>query len=259
MEMANAILELLQRYNRISVILISILASLFLIYLSLYIYYAIYFVPVAAFFVMHYLKFYRFLPRLVASMLISFVAVLLMSGIYASIIQSSSGVSTAELTNGTIVTASVTPFNHEASDYNFSFVLSGNTSLDGYYVLVQGIGNTYSANYSSQISSINDSNGNVTLYVHDSNLPATGAYEYSLFLSNGTRLASNTGPVFSAYALFPPLLASLGPSFWILFELIFVIGVFVARSFSHSMSYRNPPQVPPGEEFSEEPMEPKEK
>lgn len=258
--MANNILELLQRYNRITVILISILTSLAIVYLSLFISYAIYFVPVAAFFVMHYLKFYRFLPRLLASLLISFVAILLMSGVYAQQIYSSSGVETGATGTGTNITASVTPYNHAASDYNFSFVLSGNTSLgEGYYIVVQGMENNYLANYSSEIISINDSNGNRTLYVHDTNLPSSGVYQYSLHLANGTRLANSIGPVFSVYALFVPLLLGLGPSFMITFELVFVIGLFVARSFSNSMRYRNPPKTPSAEGVPEEPEETQEK
>lgn len=258
--MGNSIVEILQKYNRITVILISILTSLAIVYLSLFITFAIYFIPVAAFLVMHYLKFYRFLPRLAASLVISFIAILLMSGIYANQIYTSNGVESGSTGTGLNITASVTPFNHAASDYNFSFVLSGNTSIgEGYYIVIQGMENSYSANYSSEIVSINDSNGNRTLYVHDTNLPSSGVYGYSLHLANGTRLVNSIGPVFSVYALFVPLLLSLGPSFLITFELVFLVGLFVARSFSNSMRYRNPPKTPPPDSFQGEAEETQEK
>ncbi len=256
--MANGILDLLQRYNRISVILISILITVPLVYLSLYISMVTYLIPVAAFFVMHYLKLYKFIPRLLASMLIAFVAVLLMTGFYANSVYNSGGVETGSSVIGTNITASVTPFHEVAGDYNFSFNLSGNTSIgEGYYIVVQGLDNNYFANYTSEIISVNTSSGNRILYVHDTNLTTSGAYEYSLLNSTGVRLDYAIGPAFSMYALFVPMLLSLGPTYWITFELIFVIGLFVARSISNSMRVRNlqPPQGSVPEEVPPEPPE----
>ena len=249
--MQSPILELLRRYNRISVILISMLTSLAIIYVSLYISIFIYTLPVAAFVVMHYLKFYKFVPRLAASLLITFIAIIMASGVYAETLYTSNGVEAQSLANGTNITATVTPFNHPATDYNFSFSLTGNKSIGNYYIVVQGLSNNYLANYSGRTMSENDSSGALILYVHDSNLSASGAYEFSLYFANNTARVTSIGPTFSAFSLFGPFLLSVGPSYFITFELIFVIGLFIARSFSNSARYRNPPISAPTEPTEE--------
>ena len=131
----NPIVAALQRQARISVLVISILIGALLVYLSLFESILIYLVPVEVFFVMHYLKFYRFKPRILGATVIFFVVLIVAAGIYTPAFYSSYKVVTRPLANGSNITASVTPFDQVSTSYNFSFAIAGNQSIGSYFIL----------------------------------------------------------------------------------------------------------------------------
>ncbi len=243
----NPIVAALQKQARISVIVVSILIGTLLVYLSLFESILIYLVPVEVFFVMHYLKFYRFKPRIIGATVIFFVIVIAAAGIYAQALYTSNGVESQSLANGSNITASVTPFNHQATSYNFSFAIAGNQSIGSYFILVKGINNHYFVNVSeNNILKGYNSNHDLILYYHDDNITPSGIYEYYLYFANGTTPVSSIGPLFSSTPVFELYLLDLTPSFMLIFELIFVVGLLIARSISNSAKMRNiPPKVPP--------------
>ena len=239
----------MQNNNRIFVLIFSVLVALLLIYLSLYIPVLIYFVPVGVFIVMHYLKMWRLVPRILGATAVFFVAVVLTSVIFGYVLFDSSGVVDQSLPNGSNVIASVEPFNHEASTYNFTFSISGNQTLYTYYVNIRGVFNGYYANISqAQLSTSHNATGALMISYVATNITPTGLYEYCLYFDNGTSVIGNNGPVFSVGASIEFLLLKLTPGVMITFELIFVVGAFIARSISNSASmrkrYLNPPPPP---------------
>ena len=239
----------MQNNNRIFVLIFSVLVALLLIYLSLYIPVLIYFVPVGVFIVMHYLKMWRLVPRILGATAVFFVAVVLTSVIFGYVLFDSSGVVDQSLPNGSNVIASVEPFNHEASTYNFTFSISGNQTLYTYYVNIRGVFNGYYANISqAQLSTSHNATGALMISYVATNSTPTGLYEYCLYFDNGTSVIGNNGPVFSVGASIEFLLLKLTPGVMITFELIFVVGAFIARSISNSASmrkrYLNPPPPP---------------
>ena len=246
----------MQNNNRIFVLIFSVLVALLLIYLSLYISFLIYLVPVGVFIVMHYLKMWRLVPRILGATVVFFVAVVLASVIFGYALFDSSGVTGQSLANGSNVIASVEPFNHEASTYNFTFSISGNQTLYTYYMNIKGISNGYYANISqAQLSTSHNATGALMISYVATNITPTGVYEYYLYFDNGTSVISNVGPVFSAGAIIELYLLDLTPGFMITFELIFVVGAFIARSISNSASmrkrYLNPPPPPQPDQVSE--------
>ena len=246
----------MQNNNRIFVLIFSVLVALLLIYLSLYISFLIYLVPVGVFIVMHYLKMWRLVPRILGATVVFFVAVVLASVIFGYALFDSSGVSGQSLANGSNVIASVEPFNHEASTYNFSFSVSGNQTLYTYYMNIKGVSNGYFANISqAQLSTSHNATGALLISYVANNITPTGVYEYYLYFDNGTSVISNVGPVFSVGAIIELYLLDLTPGFMITFELIFVVGAFIARSISNSASmrkrYLNPPPPPQPDQVSE--------
>ncbi len=248
--------KFLQSNNRIFVLIFSTLIALALIYLSLYISILIYFVPVEVFIVMHYLKMWRLIPRILGATVVFFIAVVLASVIFGYALYDSSGVSAQSLSNGSTVTASVEPFNHAATSYNFTFSIAGNQTLYSYYMIIHGVSNGYTANISeSHLSKGYNSTGALVISYVATNITNTGVYEYYFYFDNGTSVISSVGPLFSVGAIIELYLLDLTPGFMITFELIFVVGAFIARSISNSASmrkrYLNPP-TPPQPDMSAE-------
>ena len=245
----NPIVAALQRQARISVLIISVLIGVLLVYLSIYVQILIYLVPVEVFFVMHYLKFYRFKPRILGATVIFFIVLIAAAGIYTPAFYSSYKDVTQPFANGSNITASVTPFDQVSTSYNFSFTIAGNQSITPYYIQVIGINNHYFVNVSEQnILKGYNSNQDLVLYYHDDNITPSGIYDYYLYFGNGTNRTDirSYGPLFSSVDTFELLLLSFSISFMLIFELIFVVGLLIARSISNSARMRNiPPKVPP--------------
>ena len=247
----NSIIELLRRQNRISVIVVSILIGTLLIYLSIFEPFLYIFIPVEVFFVMHYLKFYRFKPRLLGATVIFYILVIIASGIYGPALYSSSGVEYHPFNNGTNITAAVTPFNNISNEYNFSFTIAGNQSIGSYYIVIVGIFNSYHRlNLSEQNITVGyNQSHDLVLSYQVNNLTPSGLYEYCLYFGKNLSKAASVnsyGPVFSAAAAFEFYLLNLSIPWMLLFELVFVVGLLIARSISNSAKMRNiPPKVPP--------------
>ena len=251
----NSIIELLRRQNRISVIVVSILIGTLLLYLSIFETFLYIFIPVEVFFVMHYLKFYRFKPRLLGATVIFYILVIIASGIYGPVLYSSSGVEYHAFNNGSNITAAVTPFNNVSNEYNFSFTIAGNQSIGSYYIVIVGIFNSYHRlNVSEQNITVGyNPSHDLVLSYQVNNLTTSGLYEYCLYFGkNFSKPASVNsvgpvfGPVFSAAAAFEFLILNLSIPWMLVFELIFVVGLLIARSISNSARMRNmPPKVPP--------------
>ncbi len=250
--------NIFQQHSTISALVFSILLALLFIYLSLFISFIIYFIPVEVFFVMHYLKVWRFKQRILGATIVFFVAVIFAAGLYAQTLYTSNGVEAQKLSNGSYVIASVDPFNHTSSSYNFSFSISGNESIHNYYLLIRGLNTNYLANISeSQIGTANNSTGALILYYHDITLVPSGIYEYYLYFDNGTSVVSSVGPIFSTTPLFELYIYDLAPPFMLTFELIFIVGLFIARSISNSARLRNNqlrPRTPPPQDSTEAEM-----
>ena len=244
----NSIVELLRRQNRLSVILISILIGVLLVYLSLFEEFLYILVPVEVFFVMHYLKFYRFKPRILGATVIFYVIVIVAAGIYGTVL-SEGGVHSESFANGSNIASSVT-FNQVSDGYNFSFTIAGNQSIGSYFLIIKGISNSYSVNVSeSDISVGYNTNHDLVLSYLDDNITPSGAYVYCLDFGNLSKpspVGPWFGPVFSFAVIFELFLIRLTISFFVLYEIIFIVGLLIARSISNSARMRNiPPKVPP--------------
>ena len=244
----------MQNNNRIFVLIFSVLVALLLIYLSIFIPLLIYLVPVGVFIVMHYLKMWRLVPRILGATVAFFLVVILVSLIYGPVVFHGSGVQTQTLPSGAIITASVEPYNHEGSTYNFSFSFEGNQTVYSYFMVIKGVFNGYYANISEgRLSTWHNATGALVISYVLSNISTSGGvYLYKLCFdpnSHGYASVQNEGPVFSVGASIEYLLLTLTPGIMITYELIFVVGAFIARSISNSAAmrkrYLNPPPPSP--------------
>ncbi len=237
-------------YNRVTAPLIAFLAGILLVYLSFLIPDIIFAIPVETFLVFYWLKIFGIKKRILASLIVFLAVSIVASAIFADAVYSASGnAPTAQLRNGSFIQTSISPYLGASNDYNISYHITGNTSIGQYYM---SLNSSTSAAVNmhvpmSSFTTITYPNGTVLLYTHIKNITEPGVYFYTLhFGKNYTYYVNNIGPVIASFSsLFAIEMLSYVPGYVILFELIFIVGIFIARSLSHSAQYSRRRQQPP--------------
>lgn len=249
--MAN-LTDLLVSNNRISAPVIATVLGVFFVYLSIFIPYVLFVVPVETFLVFHFLKIYRIKIRILASLVVFLAVAIIAAAMFAQIVDSNSGHAPAvQLSNGSIVQTSISPYHGPSNDFNYSFIVSGNTTIAPYWMNVSSSTSSTFHIYVPQslFHEVRLANGSLLIYVHLSNISDSGVYYYNLFLANSTSLyVANIGPVMISYiSLWAIEMISYIPGYLILFELIFLVGIFIGRSMSNSIRYSRSRQPPPSQ------------
>lgn len=255
--------NMLIRHNRVSALVISILAGVIIVYLSLIIFPDLIFaVPVVTFLILFWLKIWGIKRRVLASLVV-FLAIGIISCVIVSeaVYTSNGAISNVPLPNGSVVTTSVSPYLSQGNDFNFSYYISENTTIGKFWMDVNYSWQNPSSTPgfivpSSAFHSVTYANGTLLLYTHLKNLSNPAIYVYTLYINNGTAVnnqipyVSNGGPVtepsYMATLAYTLVYSNIIPGYLILFELIFLVGIFLARSISHSAQYsrrRKPPET----------------
>lgn len=240
--------ELMIKYNRVTAPIVAAVAGVIIVYFSFYIPDLIFAIPVETFLVFFWLKIFGIKKRLLASLIVFLAVGIVASAIFADAVYSASGTApTVQLGNGSFVSTTVSPYRGQSNDYNISYFITGNTTIGPYWVTLNS-STTTNVNMrlpASVFTAVTYSNGTL-LYTHIKNISEPGVYYYTLFLVNGTYYVNNIGPVIASYtSLFALEMISYVPGYLILFELIFIVGIFLARSLSHSIQYSRSRQPPP--------------
>lgn len=215
----------------------------------------VFLVPVVTFFTFHYTRLYRLKLRLLAGAIAFIVVALIFVGILTGIVYNSQPTYSTQFLNengnatGSTVLASVTPYSGNSQDYTYHVYIVPNGTID-YNTLSLNIlkanGGTTVVHY-SQMTNKTFSGNNTQELTYVSSTLASGIYAYNLTVqsSNGTlHTPSISGPFnTSIFVVYINLVPFYGLFYLAVFELVFLAGIFIARSMSNSRRYR-PPQPP---------------
>lgn len=214
-------------------------------------------VPAVTFFTFHYTKLYKLKLRLLGGLIVFIVVVFITAGLATNIIYHAQPTYETQFLNsngnqtGTIVLASVTPFAGTASSYEFQIYIEPNGSLNHNSISlnIQELGGKTTVVHYSEMANTTYAGNNTIKLTYTTSL-AGGIYQYNLTAQNNGSLHTpsingpfNTSPL-SYYTYVLPVYALY---YTILYELVFLAGVFIARSLSSSRRFR-PPQTPQGGE-----------
>lgn len=251
----NASGNILLKYNRVLAPVVSVILGVLTLYVALFIPDLEFLVPVEVFFVFHFFRIYRIKTRIIASLLVFLVIAIIAAAMYTQITYTYSGSAPPDhLGDGTVVSTAIIPYHGPVAAYNFTFFVTGNTTLTDYWLNVTsdtGSGGVIHIPESG-INIIHNANGTLNLYVVLTNITSPGLYSYALYLSNSTYDVPNLGPIIASWSnLYSYELISYIPGFMVIFELIFLVGVFIGRSFAR----RAPPVnrgPPPGQQVEQQ-------
>ncbi len=233
-------------------VIFSVLASLLAIYTVSVLIFIL--VPAVTFFTFHYTKLYKMKLRLLGSLIVFIVVMLITVGMLTSIVYYSQPTYKTQFLNsngnetGSTILASVTPYSGTSQSFTFNFYIVPNGTFD-YNSLNLNIkevnGQLTTVHYSQMHAQT--FTGNLTeRLTYTTSLPA-GLYSYNLTTNtNGTlSTPSISGPLNSSFlVVYEYLLPTYAVFYTIIFELVFLIGIFVGRSVSNSRRYsqQRPPQ-----------------
>lgn len=232
--------------NRVTAPVISIVLSLLVLLIAFYVPLGsyggiiIFLPPVVTFFTMHYTHLYRLKLRLLASPLVFLVVLLIGVVIISHSFYTVDHPVSAQLKDGTNVYATVTPFRSPAASYNFTMYVSNSPDPSNFTTSLQVVGPATNITYTySELSHYTAANGTMVIYY---NIPSSsfrsGVFAYNFAINNGYANVSGNGPVIGGEAvLIYALLPGFVVTYFAYYELIFLLGVFIARSISHSRSY----------------------
>ena len=234
----SALNEFIVRNNRVTAPIISVLASVILIYGSLFISEILLFmVPVAVFIVMHYTKMYRIKTRILGSVMIFIIVAILAAAIFSDNVYSQQQIPISNTSSFGTISTYVTPYSGVNREYNFTMVVNANspisiTQFDPTINITDGISNLVV--HASEINHLNKSNKDYVFYYNNDNLSA-GIYTYNFSLNSTLYISNGQGPI-NTYetTFFEDNIPEYVISELIVFELVFLIGVFLARSISNS-------------------------
>ncbi len=231
-------------------IVFSSLASLLAIYTVIDLIFVL--VPAVTFFTFHFTKLYKLKLRLLGSLIVFIVVVFITAGVATNIVYEAHPTYETQLLNvngnltGNIVLASVTPYTGSSSSYTFQFYITPNGTID-YNSINLNIqllgGGTIVVPYSQMTNAT--FTGNSTVKLTYSTPLSTGIYTYNLTAHGNIPLHTPdiNGPFnVSPLTFYIDILPTYALYYTIIYELIFMVGVFIARSMTSARRYRQPQQ-----------------
>ena len=251
----SGISEWVKSNNRVTAPVLAVLFSVIVALSAIYFYGELMFlVPVVTFVTFHYTGLYRLRLRLLGGTIVFIIVAFLATGLLTNAVYHAHPTYQTYFTNGTSamgnVTATVTPYSGQSPSYVYHIYITPNGSLDFNTVelnIHQLGGVTINVQYAQMQNTTFPLNNTVELTYTLTN-PGAGIYSYNLTAQkNGTIYTPEISgplntPFFSVYVYILPTYAIY---YLIIFELIFVVGVFIARSFSSSRRYSQQPPHPP--------------
>lgn len=232
--------------KRISGPLFAIVSSIIVVVLSVYVFGELMFmVPVVTFFSFHYTGLYKFKLRLLAGAIVFIVVAFVATAFLTHAIYNSDPVYKTSFTDGSNVTASVSPYSGTSSQFTYTIYIIPNGSFDfnSLDLNIHAAGGYSKTIAYSEMTNSTFANGSREItYIYDA--PNTNVYSYNLTAQkNGTIFTPEiSGPLHSSeFTVYTYLLPSYALYYLMIYELIFVIGLFIARSISNSKRYSMPP------------------
>ncbi|WP_393971397.1 hypothetical protein OXIME_001673 [Oxyplasma meridianum] len=240
------------KYNRITAPLLAVAFSTLALFAAIYVYEAFLFlIPVIVFFSFHFTKLYRLRTRILGGLVIFIIVAMISAGISTSVIYTTDPVVTDHYTNLSVQTQ-VTPYAGNYSSYNFTMKVMDRVQLNPDHVTLDINTTGFQKNVSAaEMSHYTNASGDQVFYYVYTNPPA-GIYSYNFTFQNQTGATLYTGfgtgsgpDTLSSVSTFKELFIVTVINDVIIFEIILVAGIFIARSFSRSARNRiRPPQRP---------------
>ena len=241
-------IQFLKKYNSYTVPVISVIVAWGFFYLSMALLNIteealtfILLIPVAVFFIMHYLGLYGIKKRLIQGLIISLLVALVGSAVNASFLPLQDNQVTTQMPHyGINVTATETPYATVASSYNISLVLTNvsNFSSANYWLVISGYATGYTDNISkSHLKALNEGGKKALIYYNTGSLKPD-LYFYTFYFQEANNSVTGVGPILSYSASLVLMLQIHYLPYLVLFELMFVTGVFIARTIENSKKAR---------------------
>ncbi|MEM0155733.1 MAG: hypothetical protein QW597_03920 [Thermoplasmataceae archaeon] len=237
--------EFVIKNNRVMAPVISILVSVVLVFGSLFVSsILVLFVPIATFIVMHYSKLYRIWPTRILGSLVIFLVVSVSAGaIFANATFGLSQAPVADTTSIGTITTYVTPFAGVSPSHNFTMVYDTSSSVD-VNLLNPMInitdGSTRTVILKNQINVYSSMAGSTHEYMFsyiDTSL-TQGIYTYNFSLNNTLYISNGQGPLYTnQFRYFEAITPEYVISYMVIFEIVFLIGVFLGRSIANSKRF----------------------
>ncbi len=241
--------------NRLTAPLISLILSSLVTLAAVYFFGELMFlVPVVTFFSFHYTKLYRFRLRVMGGTIVFILVAFLATGLLTQAIYNSEPTYHTAFSDGTNVYSQVTPYSGSSSQYTYTLHIIPNGTFD-YNSLDLNIHGSNGFNVTVPYKSMTNqtfagNNTEILTYVF-SGISTSGIYSYNLTAQkNGTIYTTEiSGPLnTSEFVIFTYLLPTYAIYYLIIFELIYVAGLFIGRSIGNSRSYRQSRKSPEEEQ-----------
>lgn len=234
--------------NRVSAPVLAILFSTLDVLAAVYFFGELMFlVPVITFFTFHYTKLYRFKLRLLAGAIVFIVIAFVATGVLTSAVYNAHPTYTTQFTDGSTVNATVSPYSGTSQSYTYTIYVTPNGTFDFNSLTLNIHGNggfTKIVSYSEMTNQTFAGNDTHKLTYLDTSL-ASGVFSYNLTAQkNGTIYTPEiSGPLnTSEFVVYTYLLPTYAIYYLIVFELVYVAGLFIARSIAGSRKYREQQQ-----------------
>lgn len=237
--------------NRISAPLLALALSILVTFASIYIIGELMFlVPVVTFFAFHYTKLYKIKIRLLGGTIVFLIVAILSTGILTHTLYNSQPTYHAVFNDGTTANTSVSPYSGSSSQYTYTMLIVPNGTFD-YNSLELNIndpsGNVAAIKYSNMTHQNFTGNNTELLTYTFSGITSSGIYTYNLTAQkNGTiSTVAISGPLnTSELNVFSQLVTTYLIYDMFLYEIIFIVGIFIGRSIGNSRRYREQSRSP---------------
>ncbi len=223
--------KILRKHNRIFIPVFGILFSVLVFYLALLnpdLLLLIFLIPVVIFLLMHYLNMYKFKPRFFGGIVVLFVALIIVSGVYSNLLYTSNGIESENVGNTSIETA-ITPYSGIHSNYNITIITNYTGALSSSHLRITSSGYNKTIGYSSLHPEIK--NNKTYMYYNAKNLP-TGLYVVNYTISKNITMEVE-GPIkVSGFTLFEYYIYAIAFKYMLSIGALYIAGISIAYFFN---------------------------
>ncbi len=231
---------ILKKHNFSFIILFAVLIAAAVGYIVSYvpsIFMIVFLVPVFILILMHYMGIYGLKKRLLSGLFIILLAAIVITAAEAQVYYSTDHPVTEKLSDSVTATTLVTPFSGHYSAYNYTLTVTGYQSIPKFNatLVIKGVSYNETVTY-GELSHYTSGDSITVYYVAKPGTLPYGVYNYTYSFGNYSIVVpgpinANLGTWLDEALPFSAIL------YFVYYEVIFLAGAFVLRSFENSRSY----------------------
>ncbi len=232
--------DTVKKHNFLFIILFAVLIAAAIGYIVSFvpsIFLIVFLVPVFILILMHYIGIYGLKKRLLSGLFIILLAAIVITAAEAQVYYSTDHPVTEKLSESVTATTLVTPFSGQYSAYNYTLTVTGYQSIPDFNATLEIKGVSYNKTVTYGELSHYTSGDSITVYyvARPDTLPY-GVYNYTYSFGNYSILVP--GPInANLLTWLDEALPFSAILYFVYYEVIFLAGAFVLRSFENSVSY----------------------